>query len=206
MLLIIHRVNTIHKLKTIPYEYGVEIDVRGYGDKLLLSHEPIVDLLLDTYDELEAYLASYAHRFVVFNMKEAGYEDRVIDLAKKYAINDFFLLDVEFPYIYKVTREHQFRKIAIRYSEAEPIASVEAQMEKGNPLVDWVWIDTNTILPLDASIIEKLKVFKTCLVSPDRWGRPGDRREYIERMKQLSFIPDAVMVGFEYVDMWRMMS
>lgn len=202
MLKIIHRINTVRELKDIPKEFGVEIDVRGYGHKLLLSHDPLDQSKINDYDDLENYLENYSHSFVVFNVKEAGYEKEIINLAKKYGVNNYFLLDVEFPYLYRATREKESRKIAIRYSEAEPIEFVEAQVKNGRPLLNWVWIDTNTVLPLDESTVKRLKLFKTCLVSPDRWGRSEDIKPYIAKMRALSFGLDAVMVGKEYVDLW----
>lgn len=193
MQIISHRVNTIAGLATTPTQYGVEIDVRGEGGRLLLTHDPVDPT--KEYDELDAYLATYKHAFVIFNVKEAGYESRVMELAAKYGIEEYFLLDVEFPYLYRATRKEGIRKIAVRYSEAEPIEAVEAQMKEGVPLLDWVWIDTNTMLPLNADIVARLKPFKTALVCPDRWGRPQDVPAYIEQMKALGFKPDAVMTS-----------
>jgi hypothetical protein len=201
MQIIIHRVNKIAELLTIPKKYGVEIDVRGYGDKMLLNHDPIDDP--KKYDELEEYLKNFHHAFVIFNMKEAGYESRVIALAKKYGIKKYFLLDVEFPYLYRATRKDKFRKIAVRYSEAEPIENVQSQMENGKPIVDWVWIDTNTMLPLSKNIVNKLSPFQTCLVCPDRWGRPEDIIPYAEKMKKLGFCPTAVMTAQKYAEVWE---
>ena len=89
MQIIIHRINTIKGLNDIPSQYGVEIDVRGYGSKLLLSHDPIENDP-SRYDELEKYLSFYQNSFIIFNMKEAGYEQRVIDLADRYEIKDYF--------------------------------------------------------------------------------------------------------------------
>lgn len=205
MLIIIHRINTIKELKQVPLQYGVEVDVRGYGGKLLLNHGPIGSQRKnpEDYDELEKYLQHFNHAFIIFNLKEAGYEERVIKLAKKYKIKNYFLLDVEFPYLYRATREDGFRKIAVRYSEAEPIEFVKAQMQDGKPLLDWVWIDTNTVLPLNENIIKKLAKFKTCLVCPERWGRPEDIQEYIEEMKSLGFKLDAVMTSRECVKDWE---
>lgn len=201
MQIIIHRVNNIESLKNIPLKYGVEIDVRGYGERLLLSHDPINDS--DTYDNLDDYLSHFKHAFVIFNLKEAGYEERVVELARKYGIENYFLLDVEFPYLYRATRKNGFRKIAVRYSEAEPIESIKAQIDENGPLLDWVWIDTNTKLPLDAEIVKELIPFKTCLVCPERWGRPDDIESYITKMKELGFQPDAVMTAFSSKERWE---
>ncbi len=201
VLVIRHRVNTIEGLKKVPPQYGVEIDIRGYGKKLYLTHDPLDETKM--YDELEEYLKHFKHAFIVFNTKDAGHEQRIIDLAKKYHIDNYFLLDVEFPYLYRATRKEDIRKIAVRYSEAEPIEGVEAQMSNGKPLLDWVWIDTNTILPLNADIVRRLNLFKTCLVCPERWGRPQDIQPYIEKMKALNFKLDAVMTAEPYVKQWE---
>lgn len=201
MQIIIHRVNTIEKLNKIPKEYGVEIDIRGYGNKLFLNHDTIDDS--KKYVSLDEYLKHYNHAFIIFNVKESGYEGQIIELAKKYGIENYFLLDVEFPYLYRATRKDGFRNIAVRYSEAEPIDAVLAQIVDGKTLLDWVWIDTNTKLPLDKNIVEKLKLFKTCLVCPERWGRPQDIFNYISQMKKLNFKPDAVMTAFEYAKDWE---
>ncbi|SRR3989339_1836641 len=200
MQIIIHRINTIKDLANIPFEYGVEIDIRGYGSKIFLSHDPIDEN--KKYDELEEYLKSFNHSFVIFNIKEAGCEQQVIGLAKKYNISNYFLLDVEFPYLYKATRKDGFRKIAVRYSEAEPIEVAEAQVVDGKPAIDWVWVDTNTVLPLDAVVVGKLKPFRTCLVCPSRWGRPEDISEYRKLMKNLNFYPDSVMTSLDLVSKW----
>jgi len=200
MLYIIHQINKIKDLKKIPQKYGVEVDVRGYGKKLLLNHDPI-DRPED-FDELENYLKNYQHAFIVFNVKEAGYEKRIIDLAHKYKIKNYFLLDVEFPYLYRATRKNKFKKIAMRYSEAEPIAGVLAQIKNKKPLLDWVWIDTNTKLPLDKKTVNTLKVFKTCLVCPSRWGRVKDIGVYKKQMQKIDFFPTAIMTSLDNLKYW----
>lgn len=201
MQIIVHRINTIERLKKIPSRYGVEIDVRGFGEKMFLTHDPVNDI--DKYDELETYLKNFNHAFIIFNVKETGYEQRIIDLAKKYNIKNYFFLDVEFPYLYQATRKNGVKKIAVRYSEVEPIECIEAQIVNGQPLVDWVWIDTITTLPLDKNILNRIKLFKTCLVCPERWGRPQDIELYIEKMRYIGFKPTAVMTDERYIDKWE---
>lgn len=201
-LIIAHRVNTLEKLAEVPTKYGVEIDVRHdpAADRLYLNHDPAVSGQI--YADLEEYLAAAKnHAFVIFNIKEAGIEQRCIDLAAKFGIGPdrFFLLDVEFPYIYRATRKEGIRSIAVRYSEAEPIEAALAQID----LLDWVWIDTNTQLPIDAIVKKQLKDFKTCLVAPDRWGRPNDNAAYRQQIEKLDFPLTAVMVGLEYAHLWE---
>ncbi len=202
MLIIRHRTNTIDKLKETPEEYGVEIDVRAFGKKLFLTHEP-VDEFKD-YDNLGDYLKEFNHAFIIFNIKEAGIEDEVIRLAEENNISDYFLLDVEFPYFFRATRKNNFRKIAVRYSEAEPIEFALAQ--KG--FVDWVWIDVNTKLPLNKDIYDRLRQagFKLCLVCPERWGRSEDIEKYITFMKQEGIEIDAVMTALEYAEKWKILN
>lgn len=203
MLIIAHRINTIECLDALPTKYGVEIDVRSNNGRLLLNHDPIDPK--SNYTDLEDYLTHFKHAFIIFNIKEAGYERRIIDLAKKFNIpkEKYFLLDVEFPYLYRATRKEEVREIAVRYSEAEPMEIAEAQISKGVPLLDWVWIDTNTKLPLNQDVISRLKPFKTCLVCPDRWGRPQDIEPYKKQMDDLGFKPNAIMTSVSKITIWE---
>ncbi|OGG66383.1 hypothetical protein A3I99_01985 [Candidatus Kaiserbacteria bacterium RIFCSPLOWO2_02_FULL_45_11b] len=205
MKIFAHRVNTLEKLARVPQHFGVEIDIRGWGERMLLNHDPLKSDI--EYVDLETFLEAYVDRGltggIILNLKEAGYEQVAMDLVESYGISDYFLLDVEFPYLYRATRKEGVRKIAVRYSEAEPIEAVEAQVVDGQPLLDWVWIDTNTQLPLDADIVRRLQGFKTCLVCPERWGRPADIAAYVAEMKALNFSPTAVMTSLEEAPQWE---
>lgn len=193
MLRIVHRVNTIEDLKKVPPEYGVEVDIRAYKDRLVLHHDSF-----QIGEDFEEYLKQYKHAFIILDIKEIGTEKAAMELCHRYGIHEYFLLDVEFPYLYKSTRGNEKQKIAVRYSEAEPIE--QALLLKGK--VEWVWIDVNTKLPLDSATVEKLKGFKTCLVSPECWRRPDDIAKFQEQMRALNFTPDAVMADLEYIDQW----
>lgn len=193
MIKVIHRINTSKELQGIDPQYGVEVDIRAFGDRLILNHEPFQD-----GEDFETYLKSYHHRLLILNIKEAGIEDRVLALMKQFGITEYFLLDVEFPYIYRAARKG-VKDIAIRYSEDESIETVL----KYKGLLDWVWIDSNNKLPLDSSVIQKLQGFKTCLVCPERWGRPEDIPNYARKMSELGFTPTAVMTSLKFVHEWE---
>ena len=193
MQIIIHRINKIRELIKINPKYGVEVDVRADGNNLILNHETFKG-----GDNLEKYLKQFKHAFIIFNIKEAGIEEKVIKLAKKYTINNFFLLDVEFPFIYQATRRG-INKIAMRYSEDESIETVMKYKGKAK----WVWIDTNTRLPLNMENVKNLKNFNSCLVCPERWGRPEDIKKYKKQLKKLNYWPDAVMTAQKYIKQWE---
>ncbi|MBY0309584.1 hypothetical protein K2Q16_00325 [Patescibacteria group bacterium] len=204
-----HRVNTLEKLAKVPKHFGVEIDIRGMGDQMFLNHDPLktgVEYLSFEYF-LKEYVRLGIQGGIIFNTKEAGYEARILELAHQHldpvSLGWSYLLDVEFPYLYRATRKEGVRAMAVRYSEAEPIEAVEAQVVDGTPLLDWVWIDTNTKMPLDADIVRRLAGFKTCLVCPERWGRPDDIQNYIAHMKVLHFAPTAVMTSLEEAHQWE---
>ncbi len=193
MQIIVHRVNKIKDLIKIPKHYGVEIDIRAFKNKLVLTHEPYI-----TGDDLEKYLANYNHSFIIFNIKEAGIEARVIELAKKYKIKNYFLLDVEPYWIHHATTDG-FKNIAIRYSENEPVEMALKYKGKAN----WLWIDIPTKLPLYPKIVKQIKGYKTCLVCPERWGRPQEIPQYISKIKKLNFKLDAVMTSMKHVPDWE---
>ena len=73
MEIIIHRINSIKKLKMIPNNFGVEIDLRVHRSKIILNHEPF-----KSGDTLDNFLKHYNHGTLILNIKELGIEDEVI--------------------------------------------------------------------------------------------------------------------------------
>ena len=190
---VVHRVNTVDMLRGVPAEFGAEIDLRAEGSRIVLHHDP-----LSGGEDLDRWLDHYRHGLLVLNIKEAGIEDEVLRRVRQRGIAACFLLDVEFPYLYRASRAGE-RQIAVRFSEDEPIELVDTYRSR----VDWVWIDTNTRLPLDAAVVSHFTGLKTCLVCPERWGRPGDIPAVQQQMDQLAFRPDAVMTSLSHAPEWH---
>ena len=193
MEIIIHKINKINELKKIPLKYGVEIDIRCYKKNLILSHEPS-----KTGDDLEKYLKNYKHGLLVANIKEAGIEQKVLKEIKKFKIKKYFLLDVEFPFIYKSSRKG-LKNSAIRFSEEESIDTVKKYINKLN----YVWIDTFTKFPINKKNKKILDKFHKCLVSPDRWNRTKDIKKYIKIIKRNNIRIDSVMTSLSNVKKWE---
>ena len=193
MEIIIHRVNTIKELKKVDQKFGAEIDVRAWRSDLILTHEPFQE-----GEKLENYLDEYHHGTLVLNIKEAGIENEVLRIVRQRpCVESYFLLDVEFPYLYQASRNGE-RNIAVRFSEDESIKTVEKYVG----MVNWVWIDTNTCLPISDDNKDVLDHFKTCLVCPERWGRPQEISYYIEMINLLKVRIDSVMTSYKQSANW----
>lgn len=190
MLLIEHRVNTIEHLLRVPAERGIEVDVRDYDGDLRLVHDPLL-----SGERLEDLLAAYRHALLIFNVKCDGLEGRIMDLAAKYGVKDYFFLDLANPTLVRLVRRG-VRQVAVRYSEYEPLEFALAFAGKA----DWVWVDCFTRLPLEPQSYRRLhEHFKICLVSPELQKHPGEMiRSFREQLREMPL--DAVCS--DYCDDW----
>lgn len=202
-LVTIHRVNSIEALAALEPRYGVEIDIRHNPatGRLYLNHDPGHG---DDFEEYIKLAASKGIPLVILNVKEAGIEREVIDTVTRYGVSDWFLLDVEFPFIYKAAHAGVpglNGRVAIRYSESEPIEQVLILSGK----FAWVWVDVNSRLPLDADTCKRLRDagYKLALVCPERWGRPEDIGPYIAYMKEHGIAVDTVMTSKAHAPRWE---
>lgn len=162
MLIIHHRRNSLKLLKQTSSNLGVEVDIRSYGKKLIVNHEPFVDDI-----SFSDWLEGYKHKFLILNIKEEGIENKVLDLIKKNQINDFFLIDQSFPFLIKTANSGESR-IAVRVSEFEPIETALSLVG----LIQWVWLDIFNNFSLTQAQFKQIKEagLKICLVSPELQG------------------------------------
>jgi hypothetical protein len=165
MEIIAHRRNTLPQLRETPTAYGVEIDLRTQGSRLVLHHDPFVG-----GEDFEAWLAEYRHGTLILNVKEEGLEDALLALMNDAGIERFFFLDQSFPFLIRTARGGEPR-CAVRVSEFESLDT--ALSLKG--LVRWVWVDCFTRFPLTTDSAGRLEEagFSLCLVSPELQGRPA---------------------------------
>jgi len=190
MEIIIHRVNNIKLLEKVPRKMGCEIDIRTDGSKLVLSHDPF-----KKGDDFLNFIDQYDHGTLVLNIKESGIENIVLSELQKRNIKNYFLLDVEFPFMYKASI-NKIKNIAVRFSAFEPIEQVEIFKDK----LEWVWIDTMETFPISDMNYKILNNFKLCLVCPSLWGRKDD----IKSIKKLlsKYEIHSVMTDFNNLNYW----
>lgn len=191
---IAHRINTIEELKKIPQEHGVELDLRDFGDRLILQHDPFTD-----GEDFEEYLKYYKHGTMILNIKSERIEHRVLELIKKYNIKKYFFLDSSFPMIYLLSNQGE-KNIALRFSEYEGLDTI-LQM-KGR--VKWVWVDCFTKLPITRDIYMTLKEngYNVCLVSPELQGQQKNLERYKNYMDIREIYCDAICTKIHNIKIW----
>jgi hypothetical protein len=195
MKIISHRRNTLLELLATDSKYGIEVDIRSEGDRLITHHDPFA-----TGDSFDEWINAYRHGTLILNVKEEGLEERLIDLMQSKGIVDYFFLDQSFPFLVKWSKAGEHR-CAVRVSEFETIETALTLAGK----VDWVWVDCFDHFPLNEQAAKRLKdaKFKLCLVSPELQGR--DPNVTIAQMalllKERNIIPDAVCT--KCPDLWE---
>ena len=162
MIPVMHRVNTIKDLQNTPTDLGMEVDLRYSGNELILHHDPFAD-----GERFIDFLAHYNHKFIILDIKSEGIERRVIDATEDAGIRDYFLLNVNFPFIVKLAKTG-FTKMSVRFSDFESADTCLAMKGKA----DFVWVEFFSGFTLSQDIYNKLAGhFKLSIVSPELYGR-----------------------------------
>ena len=192
MILINHRVNSIKKLKSTPFNFGVEIDLRSEKNKIYLHHDPFKKGV-----SFEKWIKYYKHKIIVLNVKEEGLEKSILKILKKYRINNFFFHDQTFSTLLKNMSK---TKVSVRYSEFENLKNIKYLFKK----IKWIWIDNFSGIKLEKKFYSylKRKKVKICLVSPElvKKSRISEVKKIILYLKKNNFTIDAVCT--KKPDLW----
>jgi hypothetical protein len=162
-LVVAHRRNHPAELAETPRDQGVEMDIRSYADRLVVTHEPF-----DPGIDLEEWLDAYAHAFLVANVKEEGLEQRVEAALAARGIEQWTYLDQSFPFMVRTLRRGETRCM-VRVSEYESVDTALAL----HPRAQWVWLDSFTgALPAQADLSRLAGAgYRVMLVSPELQAR-----------------------------------
>ncbi len=119
----------------------------------------------------------------------------MIKILRKYNIVNYFLLDVEFPFILE-SFKLKFKNIAIRESKYEQYEYKNIKSFYSN--FNWAWIDTYNKININK--LKNLNKYK-CLVCPSRWGKYEDIEFYKNLISKKNNI-DAIMTDFKNLKWW----
>ncbi len=181
---IIHRVNSIKGLEKVPSSSGIELDVRSSDAGLILNHEPGI-----SGESFSNFLEVYSHDLLVVNIKEAGIEKDVINSLSNNNIENYFLLDIEFPFLLQ-NHKQLGQHLSVRFSKYESIETANNFAKT----VNWLWIDTYEDFEINSYNAEIIRQFNTCLVSPTRWGMHEKLEYFIQKFKKYKLEIDYVMI------------
>ena len=158
-----HRVNTLDALRALPLDVGLEFDLRSDGDEIVVTHDPFT-----RGPTIAEFFPHIGARACIFNVKCEGIEARVLEMAQRHGIVDFFFLDLSVPAAWKLAQQGETR-LAVRWSEVEPIEAVLAWQGRAQ----WVWVDCFSRFPGTVTEWERLAAhFKLCVVSPELQRHP----------------------------------
>lgn len=193
---IAHRINTSKELKCISTDFGVEIDIRGWGEKLILQHDPFI-----VGEELNEYFKNYNHGTLILNVKCERLEIKILELLKKYKIKKYFFLDSTIPMINALTKHHKISKIAVRFSELESFEN----LKKFSGKVEWVWVDCFDNFILTKKLQEEIHGlgYKICIVSPELQGRQDDINIYRDYIYSNNIEIDAICTKVYNIPLWK---
>jgi hypothetical protein len=157
MLIINHRVNTLAKLATTPVSFGVEVDVKEKSGKIFTGHDPEdQDVLFDEWAE------AFNHKIAAVNIKQEGIESEVIGILERNKVENFFLFDLSFPMLKKLSDQGESR-LAVRVSDLEGFEHAAHFDGK----VKWIWLDVFNNTEFLQNSAKTLSNFKICAVSPE---------------------------------------
>ncbi len=194
MLKISHRVNTTISLKNQQDFYGVEVDLRQWGDHIVVQHDAFV-----VGERFSDWVKHLKNQFVILNIKSEGIEAEAVRilLAEKPNI-DYFLLDQSFPFMVKSLVKNEFIS-AVRVSDLE---GLQLTLSLNPP---WIWVDCHLgdwSFLLELVPILRARQIRSCLASPDLHNRKVDE-EYAQInqiMQKLDFQFSAVCT--KEINLW----
>ena len=153
---------------------GIELDIRSYGSKLILTHDRIEENNHNIY--LEDILKDLTGLIVIVNVKESGLEEQISKILDSADVKYYFL-DSQIPDIIRLCRQDKFKgKFIIRVSDFEEVSTDFLNYCQPNFLwVDYSKFDNFKILDYinfinKMSSDDRLKSYKKILVSPELYG------------------------------------
>jgi glycerophosphoryl diester phosphodiesterase len=145
--------------------FGTELDVRDYGGRLVVSHDPADSSSLDFESFLKIYCYYDKELYIAINVKADGLQPLLLGMLRVFDINNYFVFDMSIPdalgylkcRMKTFTRESEFEINPAYYEQAEGI-----WMDEFNGH----WITSERI---NYHLNNGKKV---CIVSPELHGRP----------------------------------
>ena len=158
--------NTLAALtRALEKGYGVETDVRDYGGRLVISHDPADSAAVDFSEFCRCYVEAGACSTLALNIKSDGLADQLQQVLAEYGVTNYFVFDMSVPDAMRYAQRSL--PLFSRHSEVEPHVSLYEQC--AGVWLDAFWSDWFE----ESNVVTHLNSGKdVCVVSPELHGRP----------------------------------
>jgi glycerophosphoryl diester phosphodiesterase len=144
--------------------YGIEIDLRDYREKIVISHDLANEKSVTLNNFFELYKKNKSDCLLALNIKSDGLQDLLLATLNQYKVKNYFVFDMSIP----DSLGYLKKKINIftRHSEYE-------EMPAFYDKVNGVWLDefNKGWINKEKINLHNIKNKKICLVSPELHGR-----------------------------------
>ncbi len=175
----------------------MEVDVRDYKNKLVLSHDPFKD-----GENFIKYLKYFKHKFLIVNIKSEGIETKVFKILKQKKITNYFFLDITIPFIIKLYKKLD-KNIAVRVSDIEDIQTANNFKSKAK----WAWLDFFKIKKMKLNYVKNLKKgnFKICYVSHELQQRKITQKEiiFLSKINKEKLNLEMIIIKKKNINKWK---
>ena len=190
-----HRINSLKELNKVHLKEGIEIDVRDYKNKIVLSHDPF-----NNGELFDKFLKKIKNRMTILNVKSFGLINLILKKTKKK--NNFFFLDLCFSEIDKMIKLGFSNKIVLRFSKYEKFDLKNKSFKN----IKWIWydyFDEKIISKSDYLYIKRNKK-KICIVSPDLLGAKKEKvLKFIKYLNKNKFKIEAICTKNNFIKYWK---
>ncbi len=145
--------------------WGIETDIRDFNNELVISHDVARDNDYSVAGLFEQYNNYQKKGTLALNIKADGLSVMLLDMLKKYKIEEYFVFDMSIPETLRYLSLHM--NVFLRYSEYEA-ANAELYINaKG------IWLDTFKNIWFNESFVNSQLNLgkKIAFVSPELHGR-----------------------------------
>lgn len=171
--------------------YGLETDVRDYGGRLVISHDPPTADALPLETLLDDYRGAGASGMLALNIKSDGLAAPLVAMLKSYGIANYFVFDMSVP-----DMRHYHRLGANAYSRHSDVETEIVGLDASRG----VWLDAFQTDWYDAATIGRLLASKkqVAVVSPELHGR--DRTPVWTMLREVEDANERLLCCTDYPD------
>lgn len=167
--------------------YGIELDVRDFNGKIVISHNPPEKKCKDFYSTLSILSSHKNFKKIIYaiNVKSDGIENELVSIINNYGIlKNSFVFDMSIPSEFIFYKNYRKKiNFAARHSDLEP----EPTLYK---YANWVWIDELAKSWINnTAIVRHINNNKqVCLVSPELHNR-----NHIKKWKKYLSLSESIL-------------